>query len=82
MQSTPDTSPTLSPGDPRNQTAIATAITSLAVWAVTHYLSGDPQLTAAVALIVPAAVAWAGSHLAFKRTPPRVETALPDGGAK
>ena len=74
IQSNPDTSPTVSPRDPRNVTAVATGLTSLAIWAVTHYLSSDPQVTAAVAVVVPAVVAWAGAHLAFKTSPPRVET--------
>lgn len=76
VKSVPDTSPTLSPADPRNQTAVATAVTSILVWLLTTKLHADPEVTAAVAVVVPAAVAWAGSHLAFRKTPPRLETPI------
>lgn len=72
----PDTSPTASLSDPRNQTAIATAVTSIVVWALTRYLSAPVEVTAAVALLVPAGIAWFGSHLAFKKTPPRIQTPI------
>lgn len=74
VRSEPDTSPTASLGDPRNQTALATAITSILVWALAHYVAPPAEVIAAVALVVPAAVAWVGSHLAYRRTPPRLET--------
>ena len=72
----PNLSGTLSPGDPRNQTAAVTAVTSIAVWALTRYVSAPPEISAAVAVVVPAALAWVGAHLAYRATPPRTETPI------